>query len=92
MSTSSSLPSVQWFNPEGDLISNSRDLKIMNIQRCAMGVYTCVATQFGTKRNISVEIDIIELCEFHYNQCKGEKEQVLCTFISMCHCHNKLTY
>ena len=65
VSTSSPLPSVQWFNPEGDVISNSRDLKIMNIQRCAMGVYTCVATQFGAKQNISVDIDIIELCEFN---------------------------
>ena len=61
VSTSSPLPSVQWFSPQGDLISNSSDLEIMNIQRTAMGVYTCVATQSGATLNISV--NVIVQCE-----------------------------
>ena len=61
VSTSSPLPSVQWFSPQGDLISESSDLEIMNIQRSAMGVYTCVATQSEATLNISV--NVIVQCE-----------------------------
>ena len=63
VSTSSPLPSVQWFSPQGDLISNSRDLEIVNIQRIAMGVYTCVATQSEATLNISVNVNVIVQCE-----------------------------
>ena len=63
VSTSSPLPSVQWFSPQGDLISNSRDLEILNIQTSAMGVYTCVAMQFGATLNVSV--NVIVQCEYY---------------------------
>ena len=65
MSTSSPLPSVQWFSPQGDLISNSRDLEIMNILRTAMGVYTCVATKPGAKpgATLNSSTNVIVQCE-----------------------------
>ena len=60
--TSSPLPSAEWFSPQGDLISNSMDLEIMTIQRSAMGAYTCIITQFGATLNITVNVTV--LCEY----------------------------
>ena len=59
--TSSPLPSAEWFGPQGDMISNDRNLKITNIQRSAM--YTCVATQFGVTLKITVNVTV--LCEYY---------------------------
>ena len=63
VSTSSPLPSVQWFSPQGDLISNSIDLEIMNIQRSAMGVYTCVATQLTSGVILNSTVNVVVQCE-----------------------------
>ena len=57
---SSPLPSAEWFSPQGDLISNEVGLEIMNIQRSAMGVYTCIITsQFGATLNVSVNVTVL---------------------------------
>ena len=62
-STSSPLPSVQWFSPQGDLISNSSDFEIMNIQRTAMGVYTCVVTQLESGATLNRTVNVVVHCE-----------------------------
>ena len=61
ITTSSPLPSTEWFSPQGYMISNSQHLEIINIQRSAMGIYTCLATQFGATLNITVNVTV--LCE-----------------------------
>ena len=69
VSTLSLLLSVQWFSPQGDLISNSSDLQIMNIQRDKAGIYTCIATQLysGAALNSTVTVNITILCELIYS-------------------------
>ena len=63
---SSPLPSAEWFSPQGDMISNSWDFEIMNIQRSAMGVYTCIVTSHvGATLNITVNVTVI--CEYYIN-------------------------
>ena len=58
--TSSPLPSAEWFGPQGDMISNDRNLEIMDIQRSAMGVYTCIITShFGSTLNVSVNVTVL---------------------------------
>ena len=63
VSTSSPLPSVKWFSPRGDLISNSGDLEIVNIPRSAMGIYTCVATQLTSGATLNSTVNVIIQCE-----------------------------
>ena len=63
VSTSSPLPSVQWFSPQGDLISNSRDLEIMNIQGDKAGIYMCVIIQLDSKVTLNSTVNITVLCE-----------------------------
>ena len=41
---SAPLPSVQWLNPQGVMVSNDKNLDIVNISRNGTGVYTCIAT------------------------------------------------
>ena len=41
---SAPLPSVQWLNPQGVMVSTDRNLEIEDIHRNAAGVYTCIAT------------------------------------------------
>ena len=65
VSTSSPLPSVQWFSPQGDLISNSSHLEIMNIQRDKVGIYTCIATQLDSGAMLNSTVNIIP-CECMY--------------------------
>ena len=63
MSTSSPLPSVQWLSPQGDLISNSSDLEIMNIQRDKAGIYMCVVIQLDSKAILNSTVNVTVLCE-----------------------------
>ena len=67
MSTSSPLPSVQWFSPQGDLISNNSELEIMNIQRDKIGMYTCIATQLYTGATLNSTVNVTILCECMYH-------------------------
>ena len=62
VSTSSPLPSVQWFNPQGKLISNTRDLEIMNIQGDKAGIYMCVIIQ-DSKAMLNSTVNVTVLCE-----------------------------
>ena len=57
--------SIKWFSPEGVVVSNERILMIMNIQRSAAGIYTCVATHntHGFSRNNTM--NVIVQCECH---------------------------
>ena len=64
MSTSSPLPSVQWFSPQGDLISDAGVVEIMNIQRSTMGIYTCVATQLESGATLNSTVNVIVQCEY----------------------------
>ena len=62
-SNSALLPSVCWFNSDGDMVSDDRHLEIMDIQRNQAGMYTCVATYNGTTMNSTV--NVIVHCEFY---------------------------
>ena len=75
-SNSRPIPSVEWFNPDGDLISNSRELRIMDIQQSAAGMYTCVATQSRATMSSSVNIAV---------QCKRiNNRMVVAMFCNPC--------
>ena len=65
-SNSRPCPSVEWFSPEGVNISNNRLLVIMNIQRSAAGIYTCVATRSLSKDTINTTVNVTVQCECHY--------------------------
>ena len=58
---------VMWLRPEGVVVSNEMSLVIMNIQRSAAGIYTCVATHtiHGSTRNSTV--NVIVQCECYYS-------------------------
>ena len=69
-SNSGPLPSVQWLNPQGVMVSNNRDLEIEDIQRDATGVYTCVATYYdgeimNSTANVIVQVSVC-LCSYVY--------------------------
>ena len=67
-------PSVEWMSPERVVVSNERILEIMNIQRSAAGVYTCVATHTirGTTKKSTVNVTV--QCE-----CNSTKRICMCT-------------
>ena len=54
-SNSQPLPSVAWFNPEGTMVTDNRDLEVTNISRTQSGMYKCVATDAddSTKNSIA---------------------------------------
>ena len=56
-------PSVQWFNPAGQLVSTERMLIVLVILRNQTGVYTCVANQPNSELNMSSTVDVIVQCE-----------------------------
>jgi hypothetical protein len=57
-------PSVEWFSPEGVMISIIRNLQIMNFQRSATGIYTCVAlSHSGATMNNTVTVTVQFPCE-----------------------------
>ena len=62
-SNSGPLPSVQWFNPWGVLVSNDRDLVIDDIQRDAAGVYTCTATSTDDGETLNSTATVSVQCE-----------------------------
>jgi hypothetical protein len=65
--TSNSRPSprVEWLSPEGVVVSYDTTLEIMNIQRSAVGIYTCVATRplSGATMNSTVNVTVQFPCE-----------------------------
>ena len=60
-------PSVQWFNPAGQLVSTERAFAVSVVLRNQAGVYTCVAVQPDTGLNMSSTVDVIVQCECMYN-------------------------
>ena len=60
-------PSVEWLSPEGVNASDGRILEIMNIQRSAAGIYTCIATHtiHGTTMNRTVNVTV--QCECYHS-------------------------
>ena len=61
-SNSAPLPSVQWLNPQGVMVSNDRNLEIEDIQRDGTGVYTCVATS-NDGETLNSTANVIVQCE-----------------------------
>ena len=51
-------PSVAWFDPEGEMVSDSRALMIENILRDATGTYSCVASESGATMTSSVTVTV----------------------------------
>ena len=60
---SAPLPSVQWLNPQGVMVTNSRDLEIDDIQRNETGVYTCIATSIVDGETLNSTANVIVQCE-----------------------------
>ena len=58
-------PMVEWFSPEGVVVSNERILEIMNIQRSAAGIYTCVAIHIFSEATMNSTVNVIVQCECH---------------------------
>ena len=60
---SSPLPSVQWLNPQGGVVSNDRNLEIEDIHHDEAGVYTSVATSYdGETMNSTADVIIKCVC------------------------------
>ena len=62
-SNSSPLPSVQWLNPQGVMVSNSRNLEIEDISRNGTGVYTCVATSSDGQETLNSTANVTVKCK-----------------------------
>ena len=64
---SNSIPhaSVEWVGPERVKVSNGWILEIMNIQRSAAGIYTCVATYPISGATMNSTVNITVQCEYH---------------------------
>ena len=58
-------PSVEWFNSEGVNVSNERILEVMNIQRSAAGIYTCVAIHTFSEATMNSTVNVIVQCKYH---------------------------
>ena len=58
--------SVKWFSHEGVVVSNERILEIMNIQRSATGIYTCVATHPLIEDTMNSTVTVTVQCECYY--------------------------
>ena len=58
--------SVKWFNPERVVVSHESILVIMNIQRSAAGIYTCVATR-GRILTSNITVNVTVQCECHHS-------------------------
>ena len=56
-------PSVEWLSPERVVVSNDTTLEIMNIQRNATGIYTCVATHTIYRATINSTVNVTVQCE-----------------------------
>ena len=57
-------PSVEWLSPEGVNVSNERILEIMNIQRSAAGIYTCVVTHTFSGATMNSTVNVSVQCEY----------------------------
>ena len=78
-------PSVEWLSPDGVTISITRDLGIMNIQRSAAVIYTCVAlSRSGATINSTVNVTVQCKCSMiacmklvHAHKCfyRGKRKQ-----------------
>ena len=58
---------VKWLSPEEVVVSNETIFMIMNIQRSAAGIYTCVAKVYGTTRNSTVNVIVQSECHYSVN-------------------------
>ena len=56
--------SVKWLSPEGAVISKKRILEIVNIQRSAAGMYTCVATRHRILTT-TISVNVTVQCEYY---------------------------
>ena len=87
-------PSVEWFSPERVVVTNERTLEIMNIQRSAAGIYTCVATHPLSKATMNSTVNVTVQCECHdsmYEACtyvqsfiEGIRKQLFIHIILLC--------
>ena len=56
-------PQVRWLSPEGDELSRVRELEVMNIQRSAAGIYTCVAIILSSGATMNSTVNVTVQCE-----------------------------
>jgi len=58
-SNSQPLPSVEWINPQGVVVSDTRNIEIVGISRTQGGKYTCVAAaENGETQNSTVNVTV----------------------------------
>ena len=71
---------MEWLSPEGDVVSNDTTLAIMNIQRSAAGIYTCVGTHpiSGAAMNSTVNVTVQCECRDVYKIIFACTENVMC--------------
>ena len=62
--TSNPLPSVQWLNSDGKLISDHNRVHTTNTSSDKAGTYTCLATQSNATMNSTVTVNIHVNCEY----------------------------
>ena len=56
------LPTVQWFSPDGEILSVTSILHISNINRSLAGNFTCTAYQHISNTAMSSSLNIIIQC------------------------------
>ena len=62
-SNSKPRPTMEWFSPGGVNSTNERIIEIMNIQRSAAGIYTCVATHIFSGATMNSTVNVVVQCE-----------------------------
>ena len=71
-SNSAPQPTLQWISPDGEVVSESGELDIVNTTRNMTGIYTCVATlpHSNTTMNstVNVTITLSEFAKIYTNQ------------------------
>ena len=67
-SNSDPLPTLHWVSPDGETVSDCRQLVIMDITRNMSGMYTCVATLPHSTMTMNTTVSV--------NVTEGERESV----------------
>ena len=84
-------PGVEWLSPEGVVLSRHRNFEIMNIQRSAAGIYTCVAiSRSGATMNSTVDVTVLCECHDSIMQLVHANIKLLCIIIIIVELQEKI--
>ena len=65
-SDSSPLPSTEWTDSQGTVLSTTLQLTIEDIQRNMTGTYVCVATELTTQLILIQSVNVTVQCKYSY--------------------------